>query len=156
MKPSPLILLGYHVEHLAFSVNQHFDLEAPTKLDAGDIKVTSQLEALGPLSDDSWEVRLQVVQNVAEGLNSPYNFAVVLVGLFKTAEGIPAEQARRLVETNGTSVLYGTTREIIRAATSQGPYQPLLLPTLSFYEPKNPEPDPPAEPSSRVAEDPPA
>lgn len=139
MRPAPLIVQGYHVEHLSFSVNPHYDLEAPTLLGVEDVKVESALEELVFPSGNSWEIRMQVVQNVAAEKNAPYNFAIVIQGLFTVAEGFPNERSRRLVETNGSSILYGTCREIIRSATSQGPYQALLLPTLSFYEPETPD-----------------
>lgn len=149
MKPAPLIVQGYHVEHLSFSVNPHYDIEAPTTLDTEDVKVDSLTEEQVFLSGNTWEIRLQVVQNVSAGKNAPYNFAIVIRGLFAVAEGFPKDRARRLVETNGTSILYGTCREVIRSVTSQGPYQALLLPTLSFYEPEGSDKSHPGQGTAR-------
>ncbi len=156
MNPAPLILRGYFVEQLSFSANSAFQPEKPTLLDLSDIKVESAIHEFDLEGEPLWQINLQVVQNVPEEKNSPYNFAVVLIGHFQVANQYPAAKRRRLLETNGCSLLYGTCREIIRAATAQGPHQPILLPTLSFYEPKPGSDAAHEEPkdSPRVAEDP--
>ena len=63
-----------------------------------------------------------------------------IVGLFQVAADYPADKVPWMVETNATSVLYGTAREMLRSVMTTGPYPPLLLPTGSFYEPKNTAP----------------
>jgi len=148
MNPAPLVLRGYFVEQLVFSSNPTFDVKSPTMLNVSDIKVESTVNEFDHEGQKLWQINLHVVQNVPEEKNSPYNFGVTLIGHFQVAEEFPTQRRKRLIETNGRSLLYGTCREIIRAATAQGPHQPLLLPTISFYEP---EPDPNA--SARVAED---
>lgn len=148
MNPAPLILRSYFVEQLVFSSNPAFDVNKPTTLELSDIKVESTINEFEVENRTLWQINLHVVQNVPEEKNSPYNFGVVLVGHFHVADGVPPERRKRLIETNGRSLLYGTCREIIRAATAQGPHQPLLLPTISFYEPEEESSSP-----TRVAED---
>ncbi len=148
MKPAPLALFNYFVEQLTFSANIAFDPDKPITLDLTDLRITSRVNAVKRADREVWEVCLQVVQNVPEDKNAPYNFSIVLIGHFEVDAAVPADRHRWLVETNGRSILYGTCREVIRATTAQGPYQPLLLPTLSFYE--NPQEQAPA---ARVAEE---
>lgn len=148
MKPAPLILRNYFVEQLTFSASIAFDPAKPITLDLTDLRVTSRVNAVKVEDREVWEVSLQVVQNVPEEKNSPYNFSIVLIGHFEVDAAFPADRRQWLVETNGRSILYGTCREVVRATTAQGPYQPLLLPTLSFYENQKTE-----TPTARVAEE---
>jgi preprotein translocase subunit SecB len=47
---------------------------------------------------------------------------------------MPEEIRDKIVKTNGTSILYGAAREIIREMTARGGYRPILIPTASFAE----------------------
>ena len=136
MIASPLTLRNYFVEKLTFSANPEFEPDKVVSLELDDIRIESLLREVGEGDASVWQVNLRLVQNVPAERNAPYNFSVVLIGFFEVAPEYPEDRRRRLVETNARSILYGTCREIVRATTAQGPYGPMLLPSVSFYEPK--------------------
>jgi len=68
-----------------------------------------------------------------------------IVGYFIVNSEFPSEKTEQLVRTNGTSILYSISREIVRNVTCMGPYSGLLLPSVSFFEPK-----PEAAPASQI------
>ena len=93
---------------------------------------------LGPDEKDSrrWQVTLKVTYRPGPDVNTPYHFAIEIVGLFLVSNQVAEEKVKWWIETNATAVLYSALREIVRALTSRGPYPALLLPTGTFYEKK--------------------
>lgn len=132
MKASPLVLHDYYVAELTFSVNPEFASEQPTELCMDDLAVEQRLTPIEK-QDRQWQIALQIRQQVVPGKNTPYAFALVIVGLVEVVEGCPEEKRKSLVEINGASMMFGAAREIIRAITSRGPFQQILLPSVSFY-----------------------
>lgn len=66
-----------------------------------------------------------------------HHIKATISGLFETGEKCVNEEMRnRLLSNGAASTLYGTLREIIRAATSQTLYPPLILPIFHFGEVK--------------------
>jgi preprotein translocase subunit SecB len=49
-------------------------------------------------------------------------------------------------------MLYGLAREVIRNLTAQGPFPPILIPTVSFYDREDQDTTSP-EAEAKVAED---
>jgi preprotein translocase subunit SecB len=134
--PSPLKCRGYCVTELALTANPQHQPREKVSLDFADLTIEASAEAVTPKEGASfWRVALRVCQNVGPDKNSPYNFAIALLGTFDVHPEFPAERAKQLVETNGSSILYGAARQILRDAMSSGPYRSLLLPTASFVEP---------------------
>lgn len=88
-----------------------------------------------------WQVTLKVTYRPGPDINAPYHFASEIVGLFQVSTEQAKEKVQWLVETNASSLLYSTARELLRNAMSSGPYPPMLLPTGSFYEPKKDQPE---------------
>lgn len=155
MKPAPLLLRGYFVNQMSFTVNLEHDPTKESDLAFDDLKVDSdcqpakenpELQNGGP----AWQVRVLISQNLPAEKNAPYNFAVELVGFFQVADSYPEGKRECLVKTNGRSMLYGLAREVIRNLTAQGPFPPMLIPTVSFYETED-ENQPCSD--SKVAED---
>jgi len=68
--------------------------------------------------------------------NSPYFFAVDLVGFFRIDESLPETMVEKFAYVNGSSVLYSSAREILRNAMADGPYDPIMLPTVCFLDDK--------------------
>lgn len=95
---------------------------------------------------DRWTVKLTISQKVAPGQNFPYEFKLVIFGLFTCSDELPKGISKEtFVSVNGCSILYGVAREMIRATTARGPWSDLMVPTVSFFEPVAPEgaiPDP--------------
>lgn len=150
MKPSPLDLTAYFVTELSLTANLEFSPDKPTQLRMEDLRISTDLRRQE--GKPPWQIVLKVQQNVGPERNSPYNFALTLVGLFDVHPTVPAEQVERLVKVNGSSMLFAAAREILRADMARGPHFPLLLPSISFY-PAKPEnavaaANPPATPPS--------
>jgi preprotein translocase subunit SecB len=68
-------------------------------------------------------------------------------------DGFPDDRIERLVRTNGTSMLFGLLREVIRDTTARGPYTGVILPSTSFYQSEK-ESDPGATPAAQTSEAP--
>ena len=135
MQTAPLQLSRYFVAELSVSANRQHDPKKPITLTADNLVVTPDFQAL---KDDprQWQVTLRIQQQGGPVTNPPYFFTVELVGLFSVSASYPDDKVEWMVRTNASSVLYSTAREVLRGAMSQGPFCPLLLPTVSFYTPE--------------------
>lgn len=137
--PSPLKCRGYYVTELALTANPQHQTREKVNLDFADLVIESNAEAVAPKDGAPfWRVALRVCQNVGPEKNAPYNFAVALLGTFEVHPSYPGDKVKQLVEVNGSSILYGAARQILREAMSSGPFRPLLLPTASFFEAEAP------------------
>ncbi len=135
MQTAPLQLSRYFVSELTVSANRQHDPKKPITLTADNLQVTPDFLAA---KDDprQWQVTLRIQQQGGPVTNPPYFFTVEMVGFFSVAASYPDDKVEWMVRTNASSVLYSTAREILRGAMSQGPFCPLLLPTVSFYTPE--------------------
>lgn len=138
MKPSPLSLDNYFVTELIFSANKAYDPSQAGELKFDDLIVEPTC-LNGEPDKHEWQVGLRLRFQPKAEANYPYTFSLELVGFFRVLSLLPAESEERLVKTNASSMLYGAAREIIRAATSRGPYVAIILPSVSFYALKKPE-----------------
>jgi preprotein translocase subunit SecB len=136
-KVSHLQVVRYFVTQLNIIANPLFDV---TK---GIVQIDSDLCITGDLSknaDDAalFQIKLNIkIQPGAES-NLPYSIALEIVGVLKSSFTGTEEHIQRVVFVNGSSILYGTAREIVRSATSLGPYAQVLIPTVVFSEPPKP------------------
>lgn len=135
MNPSLLSVKRYFVTELSLTANRSFEVN--DKIDARfkDIKIEPKL-LVSKGDPRAWQVTMRIVYRPGPGINVPYHFTIEIVGLFEVQAKVPEEKISWYVETNATAVLYSTAREILRSVMSSGPYQALLLPTGSFYEPQ--------------------
>lgn len=136
----PLECLGYFVTSEAVTANSGHKPNEKVMLSSDDLSVVAKC-ACTDKATRHWHVQLTIRQAAGPDKNAPYNFRLVMIGEFEVIKGFPAEQERRLVETNACSILMGAAREVLRGAMSSGPYRPLLLPTWSFYQPTKPVTD---------------
>lgn len=134
LKPesSPLLLNDYFVQRLSCEPNPGFDPKKPMDLTLEGISVAADVKE-PEAGSGSWPVCLKVFHQISEKFNSPYSFHAEVMGYFSVSAEYSKERAPWLVKTNATSVLYSTTREILRAAMSAGPWHPIILPTVTFY-----------------------
>ena len=146
MKPhlSPIDCITYFVTELRFSANSLFNPEKPTDLVFEDLLVESDM--VEPQKEgDNWLVSLKIAQDVPAEKNAMYSFSLDIVGFFSVLDTFPADRKKQIVQTNGSSILYGAAREILRDMSAKGPYEPILLPTVSFFPLKKntlpPEPE---------------
>lgn len=135
MKNSPLQLKRYFVTELSLTANKEFDPKKEVKLGVESLVVAPAL--LADASDPrQWQVTLRIQQHPGPEANAPYFSTLEIVGFFCLQDDYPQEKIEWMVQTNATSVLYSAAREILRGAMAQGPYPPVILPTLSFYSPR--------------------
>jgi preprotein translocase subunit SecB len=151
MKPAPINLVEYFATDLSLVTNRAFVPDKPVQFVEGGFHVDVAL-ARNEKTDQTlncWQVTLDVRHQTSPGTNFPYSYRVVLVGRFSVSPHVVNEDEERTVRIQGASVLYGMTREIVRALTGRGPYRPVILPTVSFYEPKTQTaPELPPEPTT--------
>ena len=141
MKASPLNLRDYYMTELSVSANKTFDLQKPMNLKFEDLLVDRHLIRQDDKKNDAlWQLTFRVRHAAAPEQNVPYQFTLELVGIFEVMPSVPAEMVETLLKVTGGSMLYGAARQVIRGATAQGPYFPLLLPAVSFYPPKEKAP----------------
>lgn len=139
MKASPLNLHDYYVTELFVSASKTFDIQKPVKLAFEDLSVDRQLIRREDKKDRPWQLTMRVHLAAAPEKNAPYQVTLELVGFFDVAPEYTAD-IETLIKVTGGSMLFGAARQVIRSATGQGPYFPLLLPSVSFYPPKQTPP----------------
>ena len=143
MHASNLQLDHYFLSGFNYSVNPDFDPEKAVEIKLADISVDYEKNPLNEETKREWMVELTVGFSPSTSGNSPYAFSAEVVGFFSVSDKVNDENVEFYIETNATSVLYSTLREIVCTITAKGPYRPLLLPTVCFYEQKQkPEPTP--------------
>ncbi len=133
MRPSNLQLNCYFVTDINVTANQAFDGSKEIGLRLRDVVAEPDCTAS---NDDSreWQVRLRVSHLQDEESNSPYFFSIELVGFFRILDRVPDEGVERFVSVNGASVLFSTAREVLRSVMANGPYDPILLPSVCFLD----------------------
>lgn len=152
MRPAQISLTTYFVRELQFKLNGSFEPLSPWTTKLEDFEVTPR-----PVSKTedrrSWELNLRLALNAPPERNCPYSFLIDLVGMVQVDQTVRDENIERFIDINGTSLVFSAAREIIRAVTSYGPHKPILLPTVTFWEPKPaPAVVPPAKPSEAEGE----
>lgn len=137
MKPARITLIGYFATELQLGTNHAFAPDQPVQFRDSDlvVEVSTKQNEQAPRNGDRWQVVMGIRHQPATGVNFPYSYRVVLVGQFGVGENVKPGDEERFVRIQGASVLYGMAREIVRALTGRGPYRPVILPTVSFYEP---------------------
>lgn len=138
MKEGIVNLLVYFATDSALSTNKGFSSEKPIKFGSFEFAVTVSVQksAAAEGSERRWQVSLDVCHQPAPETNFPYTYRVALVGQFSDAPSVKPEDEERYVRIHGASVLYGMTREFVRVLTGRGPFRPVHIPTVSFYEQK--------------------
>ena len=150
MKLASIRLFNYFLTELHVQARPNFKSTEPADWKDNAFKVDTSARQLEPDGDNppKWQVELAIVHQPAPEDNFPYSFRLKLVAFYEetpTLRALQDELRERTVRINGTSMLYGAAREIVRAATGRGPHSSVLLPTVSFYDPK------PATPSENAA-----
>jgi preprotein translocase subunit SecB len=137
MKSAQISLANYFVSELTFTANRAFDTTKPSIIANSDYEITPRTAAQTE-SRRKWEVGLRVALTSTPEKNFPCSFMLDLVGSIEVDETLREEYIDRFVNINGVSLIFGAAREIVRAVTSAGPSKPILLPSVTFWEPKEP------------------
>jgi preprotein translocase subunit SecB len=131
MRKSLLELVHYFITDISISANTEYQPEKEVRLGLSDLNCVNEVHNVEK-KKSTWQISLRVHQETPADKNSPYNFNIQLLGLFKLDPNFPADKAERFVITNGTAMLYGAAREALRSGMAKGPYIPLLLPSVTF------------------------
>lgn len=146
---SPLELERYFVSDQAVTARTVFSPEKEIETHVEEYSVSNEAIRLPATENqpEKWQVTVHIKHQPAAETNFPYDFRLTIVGIFRCIMD-KAEPAHieRLMKINGSSMLYGMSREIIRANTERGPWNGVVIPTYSFYEPKPSDEVAPEEP----------
>jgi len=140
MKPAPLQIARYFVTDCHVTASKQFKAGEKVALDFDQLEIQNGWKSVD--TDRQWEVSLRVKFQPGPEVNTPYFFTLEVVGFFSVAPNYPEEKIERLVRTNGSSMLYGVVREVVREMTGRGPHAQMLLPSVSFVPPKSPVHEP--------------
>jgi preprotein translocase subunit SecB len=80
-----------------------------------------------------WLVKVEINQSIPEGKNIPYEFSLSMAGVVAVHPSFEGDQLNRAIQVNGPSMIFGAAREIIRGATSRGPFAPVIIPSTNFF-----------------------
>lgn len=135
---APLQLRDYWLESVSVRTNADFDpkREADLEVDFMDVKseVTQLKSENGEENGTIWMVYLTISQDIPKGKNIPYEFSLEMCGVVAAHPSLTGERLERAVQVNGPSMLFGSAREILRAATGRGPYAPVIIPSTNFFQ----------------------
>jgi preprotein translocase subunit SecB len=137
MRRAQISLTNYFVSELTYTANREFDVTKPSIIAIADYEVTPRAEAQTE-NRRKWEVGLRVALTATPEKNFPCSFMLDLVGSIEIDDTLREEYIDRFVNINGVALVFGAAREIVRALTSAGPSKPVLLPSVTFWEPKEP------------------
>jgi preprotein translocase subunit SecB len=140
MKPAPIQLTDYFVTDLHLSANPKFDPKNEIPVQFKDFQVGLEASST-PEKNRDWQLSLKLQFQPPADANVPYRFSADIVGFFFVHPDVPKDRIEPLVKTNGSSMLFGALREIIRETTARGPFPALILPATSFYETPEKKPD---------------
>jgi len=134
MSKSPLRLEKYFYTEVTLKANPNFK---PEDFKDGKIDFTCKSNIkVGTSKNNPHE--FQVILNVKlEPMDErplPYDASLEIVGFFNVDTGVSAETASDLARVTGASILYSSAREFLLTLMSRGPWEPLMLPTMSFTE----------------------
>lgn len=147
MAQSPLRLKQYFFTKIYCEANLNYkghDRNAGNKL---EVNVQSHI-APHKDNDRDWRIILDI-QVPSIDKSAPYKLDLQVNGFFEVLPGYPEDKIRELIRITGSSILYSGAREFALGLTSRGPWGPVLLPTISFKEPKKQE-----EPQSKKSKKP--
>ena len=138
MRQSNLLLKQYVVTEISVTANKEFDPENQVQLGLRDVVADPQCDRSND-NPRNWQITLRMKHSQNTESNSPYFFMIELVGFFSIDDVVPDDRVEEFAYVNGSSVLYSTGREVLRSVMAIGPYRPIILPTVCFYDPKRKE-----------------
>lgn len=142
MKLSPLQMAYYRVTKYSVTAlpehdPEHDDIDALMEhmhvmlnlehMEEGDTEYTTE-----------WLVGLGIDFDPSPEDKAPYAFRTDIFGIFSCAKELPpGMDAEKLVGINGSSMLYGITRELLLGITEKSMWGGMFLPSMSFTDYKD-------------------
>jgi len=134
MKQAPLQLIDYHASKLQVVANDNFNSSNPVDSGCDSIKVDLDVTLIEVDLQDKgsvWQIKLNISQK-SKATDIPYHFAILVTGLILAHPTLPEDRLETIIKANGTALLFGVAREMIRNTTAMGPYEPVILPSTNF------------------------
>ena len=130
---APVEVLSYFVKSFSMDTNMKCDKDKPRDLSLKNILISNRMFP-SKKNKDVFVVSLNLEMKVPEGKNTPYAIKMEMFGRFQVSERVPEERRETMVKTNGSSILYGAAREIIKEMTGRGIFRKIQFPTVSFAD----------------------
>ena len=146
-RPAHVQLLDYFVKSFNLETNVNHEVEKPR--DLKDVVIKNDWRPLKK-HKNRYAVFLNLEMKAPEGKNAPYAIKMEIFGYFRVPDQMPEEIREKMVKTNGSSILYGAAREIIREMTGRGIYGKTYLPTVSFARAPTQATNKPAEDAEKA------
>jgi preprotein translocase subunit SecB len=137
MKVSNLLLDNYVINELNYSLINNSDKGKSDTFETPLLAVKCSYEQI---SNKKNKRKCGIEISLAEKSNTnfPYQFKIVMTGLFTINTEIDAETGERLFRVNAPALLYSAAREIIFNLTSHSEHAPFLLPSVTFLDEAEP------------------
>lgn len=136
-KAPVLDLTGHFFPEVQVRANPEVTQETLDSGDAYDIDfVTNVRLSQSDERPDNYLIEFNLCTDKKQA-DKAWEISVTVVGSFVLPE---CEEQKRIgiVMVNGQSMLYGIVREFLYSLTSKGPFDPVYLPTITFYpDPEN-------------------
>ena len=130
---APVDVLNYFVKSFSMDTNMKYDKDKPRDLSLRNIVITNRMFP-SKKHKNVFVVSINLEMKVPEGKNTPYAIKMEMFGRFQVSEKVPVELREKMVKINGSSILYGAAREIIKEMTGRGIFRKIQFPTVSFAE----------------------
>ena len=128
---APVDVLNYFVKSFSMDTNMMCDKEKPRDLSLKNIVISNRMFP-SKKHKNVFVVSINLEMKVPEGKNTPYAIKMEMFGRFQVSEKVPVELREKMVKINGSSILYGAAREIIKEMTGRGIFRKIQFPTVSF------------------------
>jgi len=139
MSATPLRLKNYFLTDLSLKANPDFK---PEEFQDGTIDVNAKASVrVGTHKEkpNEFQVVLGIIIEPRDERKLPYDVSMEIVGFFEVDSKFTTMPHADFVQVNGSSILYSAAREILLSVMGRGPWEPLMLPTISFVKPKKAE-----------------
>lgn len=144
-KLANLQLKRYFVTQLNIIANPSFDIKKGLAPKENDLCLSAEMSRIAE-DAKQFQIKLNIKLQPSVESNLPYSIVIEIVGVLQSRFTGTDEAIKRLVYVNGSSMIYGTAREIVRASTAFGPYSQILIPAVVFPEPPKPKAAPAEQP----------
>lgn len=131
LPPPPLDVQAYHIHELTFRALSEYD---PEQVSAGGLDVDFDVQRNENAPNDYRIIlRVKLAQDgYTPDENPPYSLSLTIVGYFTFAPDTPEDIMGKMINLNGTSILYGIARGLVGQATGAGVHGQFVLPAVNF------------------------
>ena len=137
MKTSDLLLDNYFINELNYALRKDFNENISNSLESPSLAVKCSYEKITDNTNQR-KCEIEIGLSKKSEANFPYQFKIVMSGLFTISTEIDAEAGERLFRVNAPSLLYSTARVILYNLTNYSGHLPFMLPSVTFIDEAEP------------------